>query len=780
MSLSPPIPGQAAQMREIGQLLLKGDRASAAVMLAVAPQPSAMLIAAADHAMRERRWADAAWYFDQVAPIDPSSQIKRCLCRNLASLNRFRPEIHDRLIALSSSAHCGIGASATGHPTIVVRRSDGQNVALSPGNQPLTGLKIALTQLAPVFQSGHSIALCGIGDGYLFHEIAAKAPALFLGMQQAVFLLEPDPHILLTALMIHDYTGATGPIEQERFYWFLGAAWAEELRELLDRDPALPIPHASLTLSMDWQSIQTKLTALIARGGETLRRQRDQIDAYYNALSMDALRALFGDAPPRRPRVLLLTTRFSTVLQYATFDAASAFQQADWETHVLIEPSPHHRVLNSAIQAALLEFKPDLVFQIDHQRHEHANLFPPNLPFACWIQDHLPCLMNPQAGERVGPTDFVLTDAGSTYVRHYAYPDRQIIPLSKLTTPPDLLPAPHTWATDLAFVSNASGTPKALAEQTLARFPDAAERAIVAKIIAQVIERFAANDPLDTYSDVLQLVRQMLAESGTHPEPDKVHALARAINHPLCDALYRQQALRWVAQAAWDMNLSLSLYGQGWDQNPEFARYGKGPIAAGDAMRAVSRQAAINFQIAPYVCLHQRLLDGVCSGSFFLVREHVSDTAPQEMLELLQAHCDPRATTLDQARTSVASPARDRFERLLKQCRRALCSMGDEDPIEMVRAFAEAKLLGPDGVLPRLAQTTFADARSLRGRIERFVGSPDLREQIMLEQRQSILGRLTYAASLARVTRRIGELLPAESSPTFVGVPISLDLESAA
>ena len=62
------------------------------------------------------------------------------------------------------------------------------------------------------------------------------------------------------------------------------------------------------------------------------------------------------------------------------------------------EPSPAGRMYQHGIRRALDEFRPDLVFQIDHLRHEHGQLSPPGLPFACWIQDHLPHLQTPVAG----------------------------------------------------------------------------------------------------------------------------------------------------------------------------------------------------------------------------------------------------------------------------------------------------------------------------------------------------------------------------------------------
>ena len=110
--------------------------------------------------------------------------------------------------------------------------------------------------------------------------------------------------------------------------------------------------------------------------------------------------------------MLLLTTRFSTVLQYSTRDTAEAFERIGWDARVVIEPSPSHRLYQHGIRQAVDEFQPDLVFQIDHLRYEHGDLFPPGVPFACWVQDHLPNLQIPGAGQAVGMRDFVLTDMG--------------------------------------------------------------------------------------------------------------------------------------------------------------------------------------------------------------------------------------------------------------------------------------------------------------------------------------------------------------------------------
>ena len=133
---------------------------------------------------------------------------------------------------------------------------------------------------------------------------------------------------LLTALMIHDYSGPAGPIEQPRFHFFVGGGWESKFRATVLADLLLPCPHISLALGLDHAAVQELLNGVVRELAARDERDRKTMEAYYAGLQPSELSAVFGDAPPRRPRALFLTTRFSTVLQYATRDAAAGFEQA--------------------------------------------------------------------------------------------------------------------------------------------------------------------------------------------------------------------------------------------------------------------------------------------------------------------------------------------------------------------------------------------------------------------------------------------------------------------
>jgi hypothetical protein len=409
-------------------------------------------------------------------------------------------------------------------------------------------------------------------------------------------------------------------------------------------------------------------------------------------------------------------------------------------------------------------------------------MFTANLPFVSWFQDHMEQLMTKEAGVQIGSHDFVLTDAGPLYAHNYDYPARQIIAMPKLTAAPALLPRPTSAARDLIYVSNNTRSPQALLDLLLRETKDsAAERHLVVECHRRLISMHAAGDTLANYLDVCDFLRELALEMKIELAPKRFEELARVVNHPVVDALYRHQALQWIAKAADEMGLKFSLYGKGWEAHPELGRFARGPVAAGVEQQKLTRAVAINFQIAPYLCLHQRLLDGICAGGFFLVRKHVADSAPQELLDLLETHCGSHINRLHDARAFVPPPVRDRFERLVKTCEQCLRFTGEEDCVELVRAFQESQLLVPSaGVLPHLDQVSFSDYSSLKQRIARFAADADLREKIILQQRDSIVSRFTYSAAMRRVARRIGELLPRESSNAFVVHPVNIDIGRAA
>jgi hypothetical protein len=745
--------------------LLSGDLSRAE--RCATPLTPESLLETAHACMRGRRWADAAWVLDRIESPTADAQIKRCFCKNLACLQLHRPAVYQTIVTLPTETRCGISAAAEGRPTIIVRRGNGESVCLSPGNNPLANVAQAMRDLKPALEQGYPLGLCGIGDGYLFNYLAHNPPKLFLNMEVAVFLIEPDAQVLLHCLMIHDYTGPGGPIQQRRFRWYVGSSWREEITHVLVNDPYLPCPAVTVCQGLDSTPLAAALRDLSQVMAERDARLKSQVDAYYAELAREELAALLGPRPPRQPRVLLMTTRFSTVLQYSTRDAADAFEKLGWEARVVIEPTNHHRLLQSATRSQLANFKPDLVFQIDHLRYEHPGLFPPTLPFACWIQDHLPNLRTQEAARSISSNDFVLTDSSAMYGSTFSYPRRQCISVTKLTRiPSDPVNEETQRGDDLVFVSNASHIPAAIIAERLASFDGTPHgKELLAEAAKKLVDLYAAGQSVPTYYELLELIHQVQRELAKPIGVEEFDVIAAWLFHPLNDALYRQQALRWVRDTASAMSLSFAIYGAGWSEHPDFAEHARGSIQYGPALETLTRSSRFNLQIVPYHCLHQRLLDGLVAGGFYLVRQHRADTAARELIDFLLAHA-PHAHNLEAARRSLSAPLRAQLDVLAALLKPAIATSEQDDPVEAARAWHEMRLAeAGQEVLPHFGLTSFDDAQTLRTAIARFAADPELRESVQQEQRQSVIDRFTYEAGLGRVVAKMHELLSDSDIP---------------
>ncbi|CAN5607751.1 hypothetical protein BH10PLA1_BH10PLA1_00590 [soil metagenome] len=610
----------------------------------------------AARALNSRQWAVAQGALQRVAEKDAASQLQHNLARNFVSLQEHRPAAYQAVVEAPCDSRFQIGNSASGLPTIFFSEQPGRATSFSINNDPLKGVGILFAKLKPDIDRGACLALCGLGDGYLLNALAQKPPKLFLTMQQAIHVIEPQPQVLMLCMMMHDYSGDSGPIKQQRFRWFVGPDWQQQAETELLGDLLTPLPCVTINQGISAAAIAAGLQVMQTKLGAADAGRKAEIEAYYLRVADNDLINRFGSFPVVPPRVLLITTRFSTVLQYSTRDAAEAFGQLGWETMTILEPSDWQRCDAVYMRKALAEFKPDFVFQIDHLRHEHGDLFPPQIPFACWIQDHLPNLCNAAAGAAVKSRDFVLSGMGSLFVQQHGYPRRQIVDLPQLSRVPM---RPTEWVSDgddIVYVSNWSKTAGQIVPELLERFSNPpALRTLIEKCCSTIVERYAAGKAVATHYDVRLILNDSEVATGVNLTlPAMKDEVVNILFDRLNNTLYRHQALQWAAETARSLGLRLALYGRGWDANPAFAAYARGPVAAGEAMELLTRQSKINLQLEPYACFsHARLLSGLFAGGFYMIRDNPFNHLTQELLNFVDRYFDAGVCSVPQARAAV-------------------------------------------------------------------------------------------------------------------------------
>ena len=693
------------------------------------------------------RYAEAVQELSGRGGDSVAAAVPLRLARNLAALERHRPQVLHRVKragVFEAMQRYPLATTPAGHAVPSKRKADGSTVLITAGPDPRASARAAMDQLAEACATGEPVAVADLLDGHLLSALAASPPALLLNMKQGVEIVEPKTHLLIACLMLHDWWGEAGPIADRRFNWHVGPkAFSEYSQRLVNESMLLP-PRVVLGRPRRSAALRRVIDFSVAGRRKRQDQWQARTDEHYRTFRPDALTV----GTKHRPKVLLITSRFTTVLQHSTADCEAAFKKLGWRTRLLIEPTDTHRMTTTAMQQALATFRPDLVFSIDTLRAQTEVDWPEKLPYVCWIQDQLDRLNTPEAGASVTPYDFVLSVVSQMYTRQWGYPGRQMVAMPKLTRPPVL---PESWAQDgpdLTYVSTASQR----LEDLLVPF---ANHELLRRCAAEVVKVYEAGGSLATLWHMGRLVDGVCRETGRRLETaDRARAI-NALFHPLNNALYRQQALRWVADAADELGLELALYGPGWDRHPEFAKHARGPVAYGPELERLTRASKINLQIIPSLCTHQRMLDGLVAGGFFLVRSFPGDTAMPRLLEALP----PGAQTLDEARAQAgADPSR--LEAALREAE-CFTSFGSEiDPVAWMREVQQAELIGTSGtLLPGLEEVSFADAASFRDRLTRFIDDAPARRALAREQRESVQHRLSYTAGLRRALARIGRLL---------------------
>ncbi len=726
---------------------------------------------AADACLARRWWKLAIGLLTRV-PDDEADlmlQLKLRLARNLEAMRIARPTVHDTLTGstipladATARVRYRVMECPSGLMTLADCANPNQPMVLSPAGDPAHGLRQVVGSLSAAMKSGSALGLCGLGDGYLLSHLSRNPPDLFMDQQQVVHVIEPDPHLLVMCFALHDYTGPSGPIADERFRWYVGPGWSSDYRAAVFADTMLPPPVTCVQVGPTASAIKSVIDRVTVEYDQLCERLRLKVRTRDASRSTDELIDLFSDDPPRRPRVLLLTSRFTTVLQYATRDAAAAFTQLGWDTHTIIEPSPRHRPMHLAMLEQLDAFDPDVVFMIDHLRREQGQLLPPNIPVITWVQDHLPNLTSREAAASITPRDFILTFASPLFIDQHGYPPTQCIDVPMMWTSALKRRDEDTSQTgdDLVYVSNVSGVPSELA----ARIVDdaAGSTADLTRVCVEcLLALYEAGDAVPTLHDLRALVGKC---DASNLNAQSVEDVVQRLWNPLNIALYRQQALGWVAESADALGLSLALFGQGWENNPRFAAFARGPVEHGKALQGVTRLAKVSLVLEPYPCfVHHRMLDGLAAGGFMLVRDHPANRLLQRLANKLDDDrlCDVQSR--DDALRAVADDQRDALEALIDEAA-GLDFSNAADPVRQVRCWQRAgAIVAQSQALPRLDEVTFAGPAQCRARIESLINNPAARRTICDAQWANVKDRLTFNAGLRRVVSQMRERLAAEA-----------------
>jgi hypothetical protein len=671
---------------------------------------------------------------------------------NLAALETRDAQLAGRLRALAVSRPFFIAAV-------------GDNVFL--GRAGATGIEVIADPVPPpaaraLGSVSGPLAVAGLGYGWLW-DVLAKIPCRVdvLPMHRPpIYFLVGDVEQLWAVLHVLDWRAM---LAERRHPIFAGPDAIDQFRQSLIADPTLPEPRGLIRIDSTLPAQDLNPFMEFVRGA----RDERLADLYQRLHAVYAPPA-GSDWPQRfrsgRLRVLGITSRYTTFLQHSMRDWLDAFGRMGHDVRLLIEGHDHQMLGAFGYAAGVLDFKPDLILVIDHYRSALGKL-PESVPCVMWVQDRLPNIYCPAAGAAQGPRDYCIGFSRHHLSSRYGYPAERFLSCTvgvnehRFEQTP-LSPSDQArFGCDVSYVSHASTPADQVLRDHLAKF-NSPELSRLFDHMYQRLEAWYAAGGI-ALSDVA--LREMLGESmastGIMLTEEKLAESVIFFNHSVQNAIFRHQTLLWLA----DMGLNLHLWGKGWEKHPKLRRFARGVADNTTDLSKIYCASRINIQVTPHGSVHQRLLDGLAAGGFFLLRWHPGDAVGLIYRELLD-WCTVRNVRSDAELHARADDSVRQIIARINECETSTPQNRQMSVFDVMNGHADMNFLGTaDSVWPEYDRVAFNTRDELEAKVRHFLSAEQERRELSDSMRQGMLEKFSYASISMRLLNMIADDLGARS-----------------
>lgn len=707
------------------------------------------------------------WPPIQDIPDDPrdvsldDQVMARRLARNLIALHRWQPELAfaigrrrpwDRfLFAEDDDGLCPY------------RRAGSEPIPLFDAKEQRQREERALEDLASRLAITDPVLVVGAGAGHLIDSLA-NAPAK-AGKSIVQYVLYHELDELGWLLMTRAWAD---PLQRGmvRFFQDDVSRWESWLRDDPRRLPSRGLfAYAVVDSSAPLQKCLAEIQGLAQTlRNETHARAREWAPYYASPEFAEGWRT--GAAR----RILIQSCRYTTFIHGNLTQTRNALSEAGHEVIFLDEgDDPAHWVGPAAIEQKVASTRPDLFLRVNFLRQESPAKLPPGLPFVTWVQDY--CASHVEAGvsDRLLPRDY-LTGLTKPGLVDLGYPASHYL-VAPVPSSLAVYGAPsnqsRVFQHDLSYVSHQSTPPSRWMEAFRQSPREARERAFVEALFERLSVR-SANGQL-VHSVVDEFGADWVTSLAGSPWPGWVSL--RSIQ--LTNLFLRHTVLEWLSTSGYD----LALYGNGWEEHPTLSRHARGPVETGPPLREIYRSTRINLQLMATGDLHQRLIDGLLAGGFFLMphhRFHQSVVAPPPgdvddwMIEELLS--SDLATVAEWRQRHGERWDAFVARRGALSARRPLCRGKRE---EKLLAAIEGEITSSAPlVLPGIEQFQFKNRDDLLRLVDHWLPRDRERENVAAQWRdKGALDRFTTERLTARLLSWIGRRLTRSDPPVAVPAP---------
>lgn len=445
-------------------------------------------------------------------------------------------------------------------------------------------------------------------------EEKTREPAPFLWAKTPQLLFYQDFNEFVQYLQVFDFSSA---LETERLVFIFGR---EELEQYYSEPQAL-FPKLLLNI---WDGNDGTLRYITERYNlirAEIHDLQDRVASYYSAISKkELLESIQGG----KPRILFTTSRFTTALQYYIRDCALACDQLGIPNQVLIEKSNLHRVSVHTWLKVLNDFKPDIVFSLDHFKWEMPCL-PDNIIHIGWVMDVLPNIASQESASKIGPLDFVLNAFVSNidFLLDFSYPPEAIIEAPVVANPYIYKKYSLTqkekemYGANICAFSNSGNPQKGLDYllNLISTSPNYDDLEKVFKLAYRdMYESFYQEKFIYSLENYRRFLFDHMKANGLSIPEETLAILAENWKQEIGYRILRSIPLEWLHEKGYD----LKIWGSEWVDHPILSSYAQGVAANGEPLSRIINACQIVIGTNPGISTHPRVFESFLSNSFYL------------------------------------------------------------------------------------------------------------------------------------------------------------------
>lgn len=345
----------------------------------------------------------------------------------------------------------------------------------------------------------------------------------------------------------------------------------------------------------------------------------------------------------KRPRVLFLTSRYTSYLQYATMELMDGFKQAGCPSLVFKERRNQGVGFTFIRLFKVIDrWKPDIIVSVDNFCGKKIRQAMPKIPFISWIIDPPQHINKPQ---QIGENDYLFITSSSLKEKLTdAYPflkekKASILPL--VFNPKVYRHLDCEKKYDVSYISHLRMIPEIESYYKEDQKTNSREE----KVIHLVIEKINSMNRLDVLKIINekqylnQFIDILLRYLGYKISEQQRESMNMAIGYYVAHFCLKTQPIKYLIENGVK---NLIVGGSGWEKIPFFKPYSIGVVSHGEKLNLIYNQTKINLNISPQASFHPKVGEIFGARGFILT----SDKAEYDIQRITEYYIEDKEVIL--------------------------------------------------------------------------------------------------------------------------------------